>query len=135
MALNPCSSHDHVFATPYSLIARQCSNDTHLTEKVREVHQLPIGLESLRRLPQQLRQPLTRARRIPEATRGAGADRRQLAFRPRTYNADNTRVKGFPIHPYRASNSGGPKRPMRDPWMVILFLGGGMYLVNPNRPT
>jgi hypothetical protein len=24
---------------------------------------------------------------------------------------------------------------MRDPWMVILFLGGGMYLVNPNRPT
>lgn len=44
-------------------------NDTHLTEKLREVHQLPIGRESVRRLRQQLGQPPTRARRAPRARR------------------------------------------------------------------
>jgi transposase len=54
-------------------------NDTHVTEKLREVHALPMGRESVRRLRQQLGQPPTRARRaprprrrrIPEAARGA----------------------------------------------------------------
>lgn len=54
-------------------------NDTHVTEKLREVHALPIGRESVRRLRRQLGQPPTRARRaprprrrrVPEAARGA----------------------------------------------------------------
>jgi transposase len=54
-------------------------NDTHLTEKLREVHALPVGRESVRRLRRQLgqpakrprRPPCARRRRVPEAARGA----------------------------------------------------------------
>ena len=54
-------------------------NDTHLTEKLREHHGLPVSRETLRRLRQSLGQPPTRARRaprarrrrVPEAARGA----------------------------------------------------------------
>jgi len=54
-------------------------NDTHLTEKLREVHGLAISRESVRRLrcrlgqpPQRARRaPRARRRRIPEAARGA----------------------------------------------------------------
>ena len=54
-------------------------NDTHLTEKLREVHGLPVGRESVRRLRRQLgqpakrprRPPCARRRRVPEAARGA----------------------------------------------------------------
>jgi hypothetical protein len=44
-------------------------NDSHLTEKLREVPDLPLGRESVRRLRQQLGQPPTRARRAPRASR------------------------------------------------------------------
>jgi transposase len=44
-------------------------NDTHLTEKLREVHELAVGRESIRRLRQQLGQPAKRARRAPRARR------------------------------------------------------------------
>lgn len=47
----------------------QGSNDTHLTEKLREVHELPIGRESVRRLRRQLGQPPKRPRRAPRARR------------------------------------------------------------------
>jgi transposase len=54
-------------------------NDTHLTEKLREEHGLPISRESVRRLRCALGRPARRARRpaqgrrrrIPEAARGA----------------------------------------------------------------
>src|SRR2546430_2488523 len=54
-------------------------NDTHLTEKLRERHGLPVSRESVRRLRRQLGQPPQRARRaprarrrrVPEAARGA----------------------------------------------------------------
>jgi transposase len=44
-------------------------NDTHLTEKLQEVHGLAIGRESVRRLRRELGQPPTRARRAPRARR------------------------------------------------------------------
>lgn len=54
-------------------------NDTHLTEKLQELHGLAIGRESVRRLRRQLGQapkrarrvPRARRRRVPEAARGA----------------------------------------------------------------
>lgn len=54
-------------------------NDTHLTEKLRELHGLAIARESVRRLRRQLghapkrarRAPRARRRRVPEAARGA----------------------------------------------------------------
>jgi transposase len=44
-------------------------NDTHLTEKLREGHGLPIARESVRRLRRALGRPATRARRAPQARR------------------------------------------------------------------
>jgi transposase len=54
-------------------------NDTHLTEKLREVHGLPVGRESVRRLRRRFgqpakrprRSPRARRRRVPESARGA----------------------------------------------------------------
>ncbi len=54
-------------------------NDVHLTEKLQEVHQLPLSRASVRRIRRALRLPAKhrrrprqhRARRIPEAQRGA----------------------------------------------------------------
>ena len=54
-------------------------NDSHLTEKLREVHQLPVSRETVRRLraalgrpPQRARRaPRARHRRVPEAAAGA----------------------------------------------------------------
>src|SRR5262245_19547476 len=44
-------------------------NDTHLTEKLREVERIAIGRESVRRLRRELGLPAQRTRRAPQARR------------------------------------------------------------------